>query len=131
MGVEEALDEVVRGLQNHMNHVQMALRQAASIAEQDADYSEELKISWAIDEDLLQMSFLFEDLRAMSLDLITVPDTAEEKLLAKKFKLDRKAYEKKAIAEHAEKFKAERAASKLALKAERLALAEDGDMEDN
>lgn len=119
VGMEEALDEVVRRLQNHMNHVQLALRQVACVAEQDLDYEEELKLSWGIDEDLLQMGFLFDDLRAMCLDLITVPETPEEKALAKKFKIDRKEYEKKAIAEHVERFKLEREASKAALAAER------------
>jgi len=50
VGIEEALDEVVRDLQNHLNHVQLALRQVASVAEQDLDYEEELKLSWSIDE---------------------------------------------------------------------------------
>ena len=119
VGIEEALDEVVRDLQNHLNHVQLALRQVASVAEQDLDYEEELKLSWSIDEDLLQMGFLFDDLRGMCLDLITVPETAEEKALAKKWKSDRREYEKKAVAEHAAKFKEERTASKAALAAER------------
>lgn len=124
VGMDEALDNVMRDLQNHINHVQLALRQVACIAEQDADYKEELDLSWKIDDDLLQMSFLFDDLRAMCLDLITVPETPEEKALAKKFKADRKEYEKKAIAEHAAKFKAEREASKQALKAAKAGLSE-------
>ncbi len=121
VGMEEALDEVIRDLQNHLNHVQLALRQVASVAEQDLDYEEELKLSWSIDEDLMQMNFLFDDLRAMCLDLITVPETAEEKALAKQFKVNRREYEKRAIAEHAAKFKEERAAAKEALAAEKKA----------
>lgn len=93
----------------------------ASVAEQDLDYEEELKLSWGIDEDLMQMNFLFDDLRAMCLDLITVPETAEEKALAKQFKVNRREYEKRAIAEHAAKFKEERAAAKEALAAEKKA----------
>ena len=121
VGMEEALDEVIRDLQNHLNHVQLALRQVASVAEQDLDYEEELKLSWGIDEDLMRMNFLFDDLRAMCLDLITVPETAEEKALAKQFKVNRREYEKRAIAEHAAKFKEERAAAKEALAAEKKA----------
>lgn len=125
VGLEEGLDETIRSLINHMNNVQMALRHIAVIAEQDQDYSSELKLSWDIDEDLLQMTFLFDDLRAMSLDLITIPDTPEEKAAAKKFKIDLKEHQRKATAEHTTNFKADRAASKLAMKAAKLAMVDE------
>jgi len=52
-------------------------------------------------------------------DLISVPDTADEKALLKKWKIDRKVLEKKLQDEHAVKVREERAASKLALKTEK------------
>ena len=48
------------------------MRRIAAASEQDLDYADELKLSWAVDEDLLQMSFLADDLRGMCLDLITL-----------------------------------------------------------
>jgi hypothetical protein len=114
--MEEALDETVRALQKHLNMVQVHLRNIAHVVEQDGEYEEELKLSWAVDEDLLQMGFLFEDLRGMCLDLISVPSTAEEKALAKKFKIDRKEYERKAREANKEKLAAEKAAYKASKK---------------
>ena len=66
-------------------------------------------------------------MRGICLDLITVPETAEEKLLAKKFKLDRKEHERKAIIQHSEKVKTDRAAYKLALKTERMEMVDEGE----
>lgn len=99
-----------------MTKVQFALRQLACAAEQDVPYEDELKLSAQMDDELREMAWLFDDLRAIEQDLISLPDTPEDKLLLKKFKLDRKALEKKLQAEHTEKFKAERAASKAAMK---------------
>ena len=120
VGMDEAVDNVMRDLTNHINNIQLCLRHIAVIADQDADYASELKLSWAVDEDLLQMRFLSDDLRGICLDLITVPETAAEKVLARKFKIDRKEHERKAIIQHNEKVKTDRAAYKLALKAERM-----------
>src|SRR5688572_20691457 len=101
VGMEEALDETVRALQRHLNLAQCHLREIAAVVERNEEYEQELKLSWDLDEDLLQMSFLFEDLRMMSLDLISTPQTPEEKALAKKWKIDRKEHERKLISAHA------------------------------
>lgn len=114
--MEVALDEVVRKLQAHLNMAQCHLREIAACVDRGEDYEDELKLSWDLDEDLLLMSFLFEDLRMMSLDLISVPETPEEKAMAKKWKIDRKEHERKLTAEHVAQVKTERAAYKASLK---------------
>ena len=58
---------------------------------------------------------------------LTEPDTPEEKAMARKFKIDRKEYERKALLEHNARIKADRAALKLARKAEKLAMVEEED----
>ena len=126
--MEQALDETVRDLQKHLNLVQCHLRSIASVVEQDGEYEEELKLSWDLDDDLLQMSFLFEDLRNMAIDLISVPSTSAEKAMAKKFKIDRKEHERKETAAHKAKVAEERAAYKAALKTSQT-IAEEPDAE--
>lgn len=130
MNYEQALDETVRELQKHLNMVQVHLRTIAHTVEQDDDYETELKLSGALDDDLRDMSWLFDDLRQMATDLISVPDTPEEKALLKKWKIDRKELERKAQIEHAEKMKAERLANKAAMKVAKMTIAEGDEMKD-
>lgn len=115
--LEQALDETVRELQKHLNMVQVHLRMIAATVDRDPDFSEELKLTGDVDDDLREMSFLFEDLRRFATDLISVPETAEDKALLKKWKIDRKILEKRIQEEHAAKVREERAASKAAMKA--------------
>ena len=77
-----------------------------------------------LDSDLRQMSWLFEDLRAFCWDLISIPESSEERAMLKKFKIDQKELERKLQLEHSAKVKAERAASKLALKMEKNSMGE-------
>jgi hypothetical protein len=122
--LENALDETVRELQKHLNAVQCKLREIATICDQDPDYQEEIKMSGELDDDLREMCWLFDDLRQMCTDLISAPETDEEKLFLKQWKAQRKLQEKKLQKEHTEKVKAERKAAKEALKLARSGIAE-------
>ena len=124
VNLEQALDETIRDLQKHLNMVQCSLRSIAATVEQDDDYKTELDLAANLDSDLRQMSWLFEDLRAFCWDLISVPESPEEKAMLKKFKIDQKELERKLQIEHSAKVKAERAASKLALKMEKNSIGE-------
>ncbi len=119
VNLEQALDETVRELQKHLNMVQVHLRTIAATVERDDDFEEELALTGKVDDDLREMSWLFEDLRAFAADLISIPETAEEKALLRKWKIDRKVLEKRLQEEHTAKVREERAASKLALKTEK------------
>lgn len=122
--LDRALELTVNDLIKHLNHVQLKLRLLASAAEQDMPYGEELKMCSDIDDDLREMGWLFDDLRAMKEDLVSMPEEPEDKALLKTWKAERKELEKKLQAEHAAAFKEERAASKLALKMEKARIAE-------
>ena len=110
--LEIQLEEVVKKLQNHLNRAQLHLREIASVCEQDDDLATELKLSGDLDEDLLNMGFLFDDLRSLALSLISEPNNKEERDLIKAFKEQRKAHEKSAKAAHKMRIAAERAANK-------------------
>jgi|SRR5271165_4135830 len=114
--LEQALDEVVRDLQKHLNNVQVSLRGIAMIVEQDDDFQEEVKLSDLLDDDLREMQWLFSDLRQMSYDLITIPEEKEDKDWFKNHKNERKILEKKLQSEHAAQIKEERKTAKVALK---------------
>ena len=114
VNLEQALDSTIRDLQSHLNLVQCHLRSIAATVEQD--------------DDLRQMGWLFEDLRSFATDLISVPETAEDKSQMKVWKVQRKEIERKLQIEHIAAVKTERAASKLALKAEKLLIREDSEM---
>ena len=127
--LEIQLEEVVKKLQNHLNRTQLHLREIASVCEQDDDLATELKLSGDLDEDLLNMGFLFDSLRGMCLDLISEPSNKEERDMVKKFKEERKAHEKLAKAEHKARVVAERAANRQA-KMESVAEGKESAMED-
>ena len=128
VNLEQALDSTIRDLQSHLNLVQCHLRSIAATVEQDDDLAVELELSGKLDDDLRQMGWLFEDLRSFATDLISVLETTEEKAQMKVWKVQRKEIERKLQIEHIATVKAERAASKLALKAEKLSIREDSEM---
>ena len=119
VNLEQALDSTIRDLQSHLNLVQCHLRSIAATVEQDDDFSVELDLTGKMDDVLRSMTWLFDDLRQMAADLISVPETSEEKAQLKIWKVQRKELEKKLQAEHVIKIREERAASKLALKMEK------------
>ena len=125
--LEIELEEVIKKLQNHLNRTQLHLREIASVCEQDDDLAEELKLSGDLDEDLLNMSFLFDDLRSLALSLISEPNNKEERDLIKAFKEQRKAHEKSTKAAHKMRIAAERAANK---EAKMESITESKEMED-
>ena len=110
--LEIQLEEVVKKLQNHLNRAQLHLREIASVCEQDDDLASELQLSGDLDQELLDMGFLFDDMRSMCLGLISEPNTKEEKAMVKAFKEQRKAHEKSATAAHKMRIAAERVANK-------------------
>lgn len=130
VNLEQALDSTIRDLQSHLNLVQCHLRSIAATVEQDDDFGVELDLTGKMDDDLRSMTWLFDDLRQMAADLISVPETAEEKSQLRIWKVQRKELEKKLQAEHAIQVKTERAASKVALKLERASLGESKTMEE-
>ena len=130
VNLEQALDSTIRDLQSHLNMVQVHLRTIAATVEQDDDFSVELDLTGKMDDDLRSMIWLFDDLRQFAADLISVPETSEEKAQLKIWKVQRKELEKKLQATHAIKIREERTASKLALKMEKASLGESKTMEE-
>lgn len=122
--MEVALDDTVRQLQGHLNNVQQLLRNIAVIVEQDADFKTEVAESDKVDDELRRMGWLFADFRHIVDDLISIPDTKEDKAWFKLHKKERAATEKVLQAEHDAQEKAERAASKAALKLAQASIAE-------
>ena len=124
--LEVQLDEIVSRMQNHLNRAQLHLREVACACEQDCTQLEELDMSGRFYDEILEMGFLLEDFRNMSLDLISEPQNAEEHGVLKAFLKARKEHEKTRIAEH----KAEMAAEKLANKTAKMeSVAEGKDMD--
>src|SRR5690606_4204326 len=90
VNLEQALDETCRRIITHMNHIQLQLRTLAAGSEQDLPYEDELDVCAKLDDNLRELSWLFDDLRHMQFDLVSVPSTPEEKNLLKAWKSNRK-----------------------------------------
>ena len=124
VNLEQALDETCRKIITHMNHIQLQLRLLAAAPEQNVEYEDELDICAKLDDNLRELSWLFDDLRHMQFDLVSVPSTPEEKNMLKEWKTNRKELEKSLQSEHTAQVREERAAAKLALKLEKARLGE-------
>ena len=92
MDLETALDETVRGLQQHLNMVQCHLRTLASDSERDNDFEEMICVADSLEEDIDSMQWLFQDLRSMCYDIVGLAETPEEKAFLKKHKIERKMF---------------------------------------
>jgi len=104
--LEEALDEVVRGLQKHLNQVQLQLRMLGAGSERDDDFEEKIVEADRMEDEILSMQELFDDLRSMSYQIVGLPETKEEKEFLKAHKIERKAYlQQKALDRKEEKKK--------------------------
>jgi len=90
--LEQGLDEVVRGLQKHLNQVQLQLRMLGVGSERDDDYQEMIKEADIMEDGILEMQNLFDDLRSMSYQIVGLPETKEEKSWLKNHKIERKTY---------------------------------------
>ena len=88
--LEIQLDQIVSRMQNHLNRSQLHLREVACACEQDCTQLEELDMSGHFYDEILEMGFLLEDFRNMSLDLISEPQNAEERTVLKAFLKTRK-----------------------------------------
>ena len=120
-----AIDECVRELQKHLNLLQLHLRSLAAIVDQDAEFKEECAEFDKVDDELREMGWFFSDLRSFGEELISLPDTKEDKAWFKLHKVERKLENKKLELEHAEKITEEKKASKLAMKIQVSSIAED------
>ena len=103
MCLEEALDEVVRGLQGHLNMVQCHLRTLASDQERGNEFEEMIATADLLEDNIDEMQWLFQDLRSMCYEICGEPETPEERSFLKAHKIERKAYfQKKALDRKAE-----------------------------
>ena len=106
MDLEAALDETVRGLQQHLNMVQCRLRTLAADSERDDDFQEMIGTADELENDIDNMQWLFQDLRSMCYQIVGPAETAEEKSWLKAHKIQRKVFfQKKAIEQKATKKK--------------------------
>ena len=113
MPLEEALDQTVRSLQQHLNKVQLQLRMLGVGSDRDDDFEDQIKEADKMQDEILEMTWLFDDLSSMAYEIVGEPETKEEKAFLKTHKIERKAYLSKIKTEHAEQKKKEKDEAKL------------------
>ena len=111
--LEEALDEVIRGLQKHLNQVQLQLRMLGVGSERDDDFQEKILEADKLEDGILEMQFLFEDLRSMTYQIVGSPETPQENAFLKQHKVERIAHLEKQKLERKEEKKKEKEQEKL------------------
>lgn len=119
VNIEQALDEVIRGLQEHLNDLQYTLRSIAMSTEQLtddglADLQHSAEQADHMVDDILDMNNLFADLEDMAEQLCYEPETPEEKAWLREHMAERKI----SIAERKKQWVISRKADKERAKAE-------------
>ncbi len=103
MDLEQMLDETCKGIQHHLNDLQMQLRQVAQSDDRNDDFHEIIEFTDAIEDDIDEMIVLFEDLKSVAAQIRgkTPPDMKEwyldHKLKRKEKKQKEKAEKKSSI----------------------------------
>jgi len=72
MSLEQALDETIRGVQNHLNNLQVVLRNLAACEEQEVDEDEDFRGMVALEDEVT------DTVNALNELLSELPDIAED-----------------------------------------------------
>ena len=94
MNLEEMLDETVKGIQMHLNDLQLQLRQVAQSEDRNDDFEEIVEFTDAVEDDVNEMIFLFEDLKSVA-SQIRGPTPKDKKQWYLEHKLKRKEDQQK------------------------------------
>ena len=92
------LDETVKGIQKHLNDLQLQLRQVAQSEDRNDDFEEIVEFTDKIEDDVDEMIFLFNDLKSVA-DQIKGPTPKDKKQWYLEHKLKRKEDQQKEKAE--------------------------------
>ena len=106
--LEEALDQTVRSLQQHLNKVQLQLRMLGVGSDRDDDFEDQIREADVMQDEILEMTWLFDDLSSMAYEIVGLPETKEEKAFLKQHKVERKIHLDKLKTEHKEQKKKEK-----------------------
>ena len=83
MSLEAALDETIRATQNHLNSLQVALRNLAACEDQQLDEFEDFKQGVALEDEVCDtvdgLSGLLEELKDIARDIAGKPESPESK----------------------------------------------------
>ena len=83
MSLEAALDETIRATQNHLNSLQVALRNLAACEDQQLDEFEDFKQGVALEDEVCDtvdgLSELLEELKDIARDIAGKPESPESK----------------------------------------------------
>ena len=103
MDLEQMLDETVKGIQRHLNDLQLQLRNVAQSEDRNDSFEEIVEFTDAVQDDIDEMIYLFTDLKDVA-DQIrgkTPPDMKqwylEHKLKRKELKQKEKAEKKNKV----------------------------------
>ena len=92
--IDEAIEGTIKDIQEHLNHSQYNIRRLAMCADQNDDFKTEVGIYTEFEDDLLEINHLFYSLLSISDQLVSIPETAEDKAYWKTYKKERKLYKK-------------------------------------
>jgi len=117
MSLEQALDECIRGVQGHLNNLQVCLRNLAACEDQEIDEFDDFKAAVALEDEttdtVAALTELLSELPDIARDIAGKPDSPESRAWWRDHKAERKAL----MARRREAAKAAAAAEAAAAKA--------------
>ena len=106
--IEDAMDSVIAEIQQQLNNSQYSIRQLAMASDQNLEFIEEVKFVDNLQDHLLQIQRLFLDLIDVSDQLISIPETKQDKDFWKLHKKERKQYVRDKLKEYNDNKKTEK-----------------------
>ena len=100
MSIEDSMDFVIKQIQEHLNSSQYRIRQLSQCAERDEPFTEEVKLSDNLQDDLLEIQRLFMDLLDISDQLISIPVDKNDIDFYKNHKKERKLHIKQKLKQY-------------------------------
>ena len=108
VSIEDAMDSVIAEIQQQLNNSQYSIRQLAMASDQNLEFQEEVKFCDNLQDHLLQIQRLFMDLLDISDQLISIPETKQDKDFWKQHKKDRKQHVRDKLKEYNDNKKTEK-----------------------
>ena len=103
--IDQAIEGTIKDIQEYLNTSQYNIRRLAMCSEQGEEFKTEVEIYTEFEDNLLEINHLFYSLLSISDQLVSIPETTEDKAYWKQYKKERKIYKKNKLKEFETEYK--------------------------
>ena len=90
--IDQAIEGTIKDIQEYLNTSQYNIRRLAMCSEQGEEFKTEVEIYTEFEDNLLEINHLFYSLLSISDQLVSIPETFEDKAYWKQYRKERNIY---------------------------------------